>query len=105
YVIDRVETTSAVWLGLTTGCARCHDHKYDPISQKEFYSLCSYFNNVPETDIGEERPTNYPPLIKAPYPDQAAELSKLTGQLLNIERQANAKIAENESQAQSWVPS
>lgn len=48
YVIDRVETTSAVWLGLTAGCARCHDHKYDPLSQREFYRLYAYFNNVPE---------------------------------------------------------
>ncbi|WP_309714469.1 DUF1549 domain-containing protein, partial [Armatimonas sp.] len=69
-VIDRVETTSTIWLGLTSGCARCHDHKYDPISQKEFYSMYSYFNNVPETGSGEERPVNHPPLMDAPYPDQ-----------------------------------
>ena len=48
YVVDRVETTGTVWLGLTLGCARCHDHKYDPITQKEFYQLFAYFNNVPE---------------------------------------------------------
>ncbi len=48
YVADRVETTSSVWLGLTIGCARCHDHKYDPFSQKDFYRLFAYFNNIPE---------------------------------------------------------
>ena len=48
-VIDRVETTGATWLGLTLGCARCHDHKYDPLSQREFYQFFSFFNNVPET--------------------------------------------------------
>src|SRR5262249_31135168 len=48
YVVDRVDTTATVWLGLTMGCARCHDHKYDPISQKEFYQVFGYFNNVPE---------------------------------------------------------
>ena len=48
YVVDRVETTSTVWLGLTMGCARCHDHKYDPLTQKEFYRFFAYFNNVPE---------------------------------------------------------
>jgi hypothetical protein len=102
YVIDRVQTVSAVWLGLTTGCARCHDHKYDPISQKEFYSLCSYFNNVPETDIGEERPTNYPPLVKAPYPDQAKKLSRLTMEVAALQKQSADEIAAIESQAQAW---
>ena len=48
YVVDRLETTSTVWLGLTLGCARCHDHKYDPFTQKDFYRLFAYFNNVPE---------------------------------------------------------
>ncbi len=102
YVIDRVQTISSVWLGLTTGCARCHDHKYDPISQKEFYSLCSFFNNVPETDIGEERPMNYPPLIKAPYPDQEKDLARLTAQILSLGSQAEAKISANQTQAQTW---
>jgi len=48
YVLDRVNTFSTSFLGLTVGCAQCHDHKFDPISQKEFYSLFSFFNNVPE---------------------------------------------------------
>jgi len=48
YVIDRVETVGAVWMGLTLSCARCHDHKYDPISQKEFYQLFALFNNLDE---------------------------------------------------------
>ncbi len=91
YVIDRVQTMSAVWLGLTTGCARCHDHKYDPISQKEFYSLCSYFNNVNETDIGEERATNYPPVIKDPYPDQA----KADGQPDNVAGHESSRRRED----------
>ncbi|GAA5507922.1 PSD1 and planctomycete cytochrome C domain-containing protein [Novipirellula caenicola] len=52
-VIDRVETTSTVWMGLTFGCARCHDHKYDPLSQKEFFQLYSYFNNIGERGIGK----------------------------------------------------
>ncbi|HEX5498252.1 MAG TPA: DUF1549 domain-containing protein, partial [Thermomicrobiales bacterium] len=51
YVADRAETTAAIWLGLTVGCARCHDHKFDPLSQREYYQLFAYFNNVPEQGL------------------------------------------------------
>ncbi len=101
-VIDRVETTSAVWLGLTMGCARCHDHKYDPITQKEFYQFGSYFNNVPETGSGEERPVNHPPLIKAPYPEQAEKLAGLDSKLAPVEAWLKERITSNESTASTW---
>ena len=48
YAVDRVNTVSTAWMGLTVGCARCHDHKYDPISQTEFYGLFAFFNNISE---------------------------------------------------------
>jgi len=75
-VVDRVDTTGTVFLGLTVGCARCHDHKYDPMTQKEFYQLFAYFNNVPEH--GRARQTgNSPPFIAAPTSEQARQLKQL----------------------------
>ncbi len=72
--VDRVDTTSTVWMGLTMGCARCHDHKYDPISTKEYYQLVAYFNNVPES--GRARKFgNSEPLVVSPTEDQLAELA------------------------------
>ncbi|MHB8635159.1 MAG: DUF1553 domain-containing protein [Fimbriimonadaceae bacterium] len=50
-LFDRVDTTATTWLGITMACARCHDHKYDPFTQRDYYSLMAYFNNVPETGI------------------------------------------------------
>src|SRR5205823_9314409 len=85
YVADRVQTTSTVWLGLTVGCARCHDHKYDPIKQKEFYQLFAYFNNVPEKGLvynfGNEEP-----FIKAPTAQQEARLEDLDKKILVAEQ-------------------
>jgi len=77
YVADRAQTTSIVWMGLTMGCARCHDHKYDPIAQKDFYRLFAYFNRIPNErgfsyNYGNEEPT-----IKAPLPDQEKQLAEL----------------------------
>ena len=51
YVVDRIEATSTTWLGITLGCARCHDHKYDPLHQKDFYSFGAFFNSVPEKGL------------------------------------------------------
>ena len=64
------DTTSTVFLGLTIGCARCHNHKFDPFTQKEFYQLFAYFNNVPEHGKFR-RVGNSPPYIAAPLPEQA----------------------------------
>ncbi len=51
-VVDRVDTYSTIWLGLTASCSRCHDHKYDPLTQKEFFELSAFFNNIDETGVG-----------------------------------------------------
>jgi len=79
YVVDRVDTTSTVWLGLTAGCARCHNHKYDPISQKEFYQLFAYFNNVPEKGKAIKY-GNSRPYVKSPTREQQIVLRKLESQ-------------------------
>ncbi len=55
-VVDRVSTTGAAWLGLTVGCAECHSHKFDPITQREFYELFAFFNNASEKDIPAPQP-------------------------------------------------
>src|SRR5690606_11893614 len=66
YANDRVHTLSSIWLGLTTTCAACHDHKFDPISQKEFYALTAYFNNTTQPDIDPLPPEQAPPTIVVP---------------------------------------
>ena len=65
YVADRVDTLGTVFLGVTLGCARCHDHKYDPITQKEYYQLFAYFNNISEFGTGPNN-GNSPPFIPVP---------------------------------------
>ncbi|MEQ1829483.1 MAG: PSD1 and planctomycete cytochrome C domain-containing protein, partial [Pirellula sp.] len=74
YVADRVDTVGTVLLGLTVGCARCHDHKYDPITQKEYYQLFAFFNNVPEWGVGPNN-GNSPPFIEVPksWPNLSAD--------------------------------
>ena len=80
YVVDRVETTFTVWMGLTMGCARCHDHKFDPFSQKEFYQLYAYFNNIPEFGRAIKE-GNSPPFLPAPTEEQQRRLKRLDQEL------------------------
>jgi hypothetical protein len=85
YPADRVATTSTAFLGLTFGtCARCHDHKYDPFTQKEFYQFFAFFNNVPELGTGDR--VNTRPRIKAPTPEQQTALRKLDAQIAAAEQ-------------------
>ncbi len=85
YVVDRVDTTATVWLGLTMACARCHDHKYDPVRQKEFYQVFAYFNNVPEQGRALKY-GNSPPYIKAPTRAQQERLARLEAERAAAER-------------------
>ncbi len=85
YVVDRVETTSAVWLGLTLGCARCHNHKYDPFTQKEFYQVFAYFNNVPERGKAFKY-GNSPPTIPAPTAEQESRLKSVDQKIADADR-------------------
>ncbi len=78
-VSDRVITTATVWLGTTMGCAQCHDHKYDPFTQKDFYRLYAYFNGIAEKGLDGAR-GNPQPVLLDPSPEQAEHLSRLSAQ-------------------------
>lgn len=84
YVADRVETTATVWLGLTFTCCRCHDHKFDSISQRDFYQLFAYFNNVPEKGRAVKY-GNSPPLVKAPTKEEEEKRDELRADLRRAE--------------------
>jgi hypothetical protein len=85
YVVDRVEATSSAFLGLTMGCARCHTHKFDPISHKEFYQFYAFFNNVPERGL-DGRNGNAEPVLLLTSPAQDARLAELTAAIAAAER-------------------
>jgi len=92
YVVDRVETTSAVWMAMTMGCARCHDHKYDPIRQKDFYRFFAFFNTIPEKGL-DGTMGNAQPMIQLPSAEQAAELKRLKHEIkVREEAVADAKV-------------
>jgi len=99
YVVDRVDTTATVWLGLPLGCCRCHDHKFDPFSQDDFYSLFAFFNNVPENGRAIKY-GNSPPLIKAPTRAQEEALRALQDRL-SVLRQQRQKSERQIAEAQA----
>lgn len=93
YAVDRVNTAGTVFLGLTLGCARCHDHKYDPISQAEYYSLFAFFNNNDEPGLYSQQPDPdraHEPFLEVPSAEQRAELDELDARVARLE----ARMAE-----------
>jgi hypothetical protein len=104
YVVDRVDTTATVWLGLTLGCARCHDHKFDPVTQKEFYRLFAYFNNVPERGKAIKY-GNSPPVIKAPTAAQEEKLRHIDDRLSAARARFEKLLPRADAARASWEQS
>ncbi len=104
YVADRIHTTSTVFLALSLQCARCHDHKYDPFSQRDYYQMAAFFNNVPDRIVSYSQGRMAEPLLKVPTAEQQAEFDRLASRQSELEKAiaerrviATAEIAQWEA--------
>lgn len=108
YVVDRVETVSTVWMAMTMGCARCHDHKYDPITQKEFYEFYAFFNSVDEMGLDGVN-GNAVPMLQLPNSSQESRLGQLDEAIRSVqadlpEARVQSNLAEWEKAALATIP-
>jgi Protein of unknown function (DUF1553)/Protein of unknown function (DUF1549)/Concanavalin A-like lectin/glucanases superfamily/Planctomycete cytochrome C len=104
YTRDRTETTSQVWLGLTTGCAVCHDHKFDPLSQKEFYGLAAFFNNTTQQGMdGNIKDT--PPTILVPRLEDKPRWTAVGKELAEARKQAEVRKQAARPDFENWLTS
>jgi hypothetical protein len=90
YIAERVRNVSGVWLGVTLGCAECHDHKYDPFTTRDFYRMEAFFADIKE--VGLYSGDNWGPKISVPDSNQRAELRKLEERIAGLEKQAREKL-------------
>lgn len=102
-VFDRVETTGTVWLGLTVGCARCHSHKYDPITQRDYYRLFAFFNNGDEADTEVQISDAEVARYEREQAEHDAELSRLQASLKEAKSKLGPGQAEWEKQIQEQL--
>ncbi len=102
YAQDQVETTSAIWLGLTTGCAACHDHKFDPISTKEFYSLTAFFRNTTMSALDGNN-AEHPPSIFVPLPPDRERWISLAADLDSAGKQLAARREAARPDFDNWL--
>jgi Protein of unknown function (DUF1549)./Planctomycete cytochrome C./Protein of unknown function (DUF1553). len=90
YVVDRLEATATTWMAMTMGCARCHSHKYDPITHKEFYQFFAFFNTVSEEGL-DGREGNAKPLLPLPTAEQKARQEELAKAIAARETELKAE--------------
>ena len=92
-IVDQVDTNGTVFLGLTTGCARCHDHKYDPIRAKDYYQLFAFFNNI-DGPAMDGNSSKWEPIVQVPSPKQREALKATDSQLTQLKKSIAAEVAK-----------
>jgi hypothetical protein len=104
YTRDRTETVSQVWLGLTAGCAVCHDHKFDPLTMRDFYSMSAFFNNTTQAAMdGNIR--NTPPVVMVPRREDRPRWEQLSGELAAFHQQLQARKQAARKEFDQWLVS
>jgi mono/diheme cytochrome c family protein len=96
-VKDRVDTTIQVWMGLTMGCAKCHSHKYDPITMREYYQFFAFFNQTEDADRSDDAPRASTPTL-----DQQAARAELSGQLESVRQEYGQVTDEYLAARKEW---
>ncbi len=102
YVVDRVKTTGNVWMGLTMECAQCHDHKYDPISQEEYFKFYAFYNNNSDPGM-QTRRGNTAPMIEIITPERKKQLDALAQQQEELLTKLDSRKKEMDSQFLKWA--
>lgn len=90
-IVDRVNTTGTVWLGLTVGCCQCHDHKFDPITTKEYYQLFAFLNNAEE------------PTLEVPEPGQLEQRQKIRNEVAALEKLFRQLDSSTQDKVENWI--
>ena len=103
YLVDRVNTLGTVFLGLTVACTQCHDHKYDPMTQKDFYQLYAFFNTIPENGLDGSK-GNAVPLIKAPREADKHKLAALSDRIASLEKELGGPLPAVDAAQAKWEP-
>jgi hypothetical protein len=95
-VKDRVDTTAAVWLGTTLGCAQCHNHKYDPFTQKEYYQFLAFFNNTKDVGVGQA------PELQLPSPEEQEKIEAVQSEIAELETAIDTQTPELYEAQKEW---
>jgi hypothetical protein len=93
YSIDRTNAMATVWMGMTVGCAVCHDHKFDPLQQKEYYRLYAYFNSMADPPM-DGNALRTPPVVRIPSPEQTRQQEAYEKQLAQLRKQVQQELAK-----------
>ena len=102
YVADRVHTTATVFMGISLQCARCHDHKFDPFTQRDFYRFVAYFNNISDKIASYNSAKMADPVLKVPSPAQQRELERLHAQQQQLTAELQARTDNIHASVATW---